>query len=82
MAVGYELKYKIRNQNWENPYRTLQVHASRDEIARFATEGYLVRESLFSPQETQGLRVALDELADASGWRGAVDQRNDRHILD
>ncbi len=88
MAVGYELKYKIRNQNWENPYRNLQVHASQDEIARFATEGYLVRESLVSPQETQGLRVALDELAEKEiGTVGISKSQNFgglflRHLMD
>jgi len=64
MEEHYELRYKIRNQNWENPYRDVTVHASREEIAHFGAQGYLVRERLFSPEQTQRLKAALDEVAE------------------
>lgn len=64
MADTYELNYKIRNQNWENPYRKIQVHASQEEIERFGKEGYLIRESLFSAGHVLRLKNALDELSE------------------
>ena len=61
----YNLTYRIRNAEWrtEDTVRPLEVHAAPEEIARFAAEGYLVRENLFSPEQTQRLRDAADEVA-------------------
>ena len=63
--TGYTLKYRIRNSERGDNYnlREIDVHASPEEIQRFAADGYLVRERLFSPEQTQKLRDALDELA-------------------
>ena len=42
----------------------MEGYASVEEIAIFREQGYLVRESLFTPAQTERLRVALQEVAD------------------
>ena len=58
-------EYRIRNSERGDDHnlREIEVHATPEEIQRLAADGYLVRERLFSPEQTQRLRDALDELA-------------------
>ena len=63
--IGYTLNYRIRNSERGDDHnrREIDVHATPEEIAQLAEDGYLVRERLFSPEQTQRLRDALDDLA-------------------
>ena len=69
----YILRYRIRNSERGDDHnlRKMDVHATPDEIQRLATDGFLVRERLFSPEQTQILRDALDSLAAEEVAQGA-----------
>jgi ectoine hydroxylase-related dioxygenase (phytanoyl-CoA dioxygenase family) len=58
----HQINYRIHSHF--DPYRQVEVHATPEEIARFVAEGYLVRERLFSPEQTGRLKQALDALAE------------------
>lgn len=45
-----------------DPHRPVRVHASADEVAGFARDGYLVREGMFDAAELDRLRTAMDEV--------------------
>lgn len=59
------LTYKILNHDLADPYRTVNVEATPDEIDRLTRDGYLVRERLFQGDALERLRTALDEVAAA-----------------
>lgn len=61
----HELTYRLRNHDLDDPARRVEVHASREEIAAFARDGYLVRERLIAGEGLERLRAALDEVARA-----------------
>lgn len=56
-TLTFRIMTNIENEDQE---RTIEVYASPEEIQQLATEGYLVRERLFSGQELERLRIALD----------------------
>jgi ectoine hydroxylase-related dioxygenase (phytanoyl-CoA dioxygenase family) len=58
----HTIHYDILNQRPGDPQRKVEVHASPEEINRFAEEGYLIREKVFSGESLQRLRDALDRL--------------------
>ncbi len=58
----YPLTYRICSHDRTNPVRPVEVHATPEEIIRFAEQGYLVRERLFSMEQVERLRNALDEV--------------------
>lgn len=47
----------------QTPVRNVEVQASRQEIEHLVNQGYLVRESLLSPDMLERLRTAVDEVA-------------------
>lgn len=61
----FTMTYRIRNAEWreQDALRSFDVHATPQEIERLTAEGYLVRERHFSPEQTQRLKEALDEVA-------------------
>lgn len=63
-AETHSLTYRIRNNDRNLPVRTLEVHATSDELAFFAEQGYLIRERLFPPEHVERLRTALAEILD------------------
>ncbi len=89
-APGYTLQYRLRNHDLTDPARTVEVRASPEEIARFARDGYLVREGLFEGGRLDRLRTALDAVVAAeSGEVGAKHGRDRRfgghflrHLMD
>jgi len=48
----HTIQYRILNNYRADPLRTVEVYASVEEIAFFREQGYLVRESLFTPAPT------------------------------
>lgn len=63
--------YRIRNHDMADPHRTIEVHASREQLEHLATEGYMVRERLITGDHLETLRAAVDELA--AGIKGKED---------
>lgn len=61
----FTLTYRIVNHDRTSPTRSVEVLASREEIERLKTEGYLVRERLFGPRPLEALRQALEEVSSA-----------------
>jgi len=57
------IHYRVLNFDLADPEREVAVHATVDEVAQFARDGYLVRERLFQGAELARLRAALDEVA-------------------
>ena len=55
--------YHIRNHDRAETRRTVEVYATPEEVTHLETQGYLVRENLFSPEQVTSLRSALDEVA-------------------
>ena len=49
------------------PDRTYQIQATETEVSHLVEQGYLIYESLFSPEQTQRLRDALDSVAEQEG---------------
>lgn len=82
----YRIDYNIHGHF--DPHRSVEVHATPDEIAQFAAGGYLVRERLFSNEQTERLKAALDALAEEeSGDIGISRSRSFgglflRHLMD
>lgn len=80
----YNLRYTIHHHFL--PEREIEVHATPEEISDFAEQGYLVRERLFSPEQVEKLRAALDEVAEQE--RHLIRQGRDwggvflRHLMD
>ena len=61
-AKNYTLHYHINSQYLSSTERSVEVHATPQEIRQFAEQGYLIRERLFQGAELDTLRTALDEL--------------------
>ncbi len=59
----HTLHYRILNSDLADPHRVVEVHATPEEIARFAENGYLVRERVFAGEALARLRAALDTVA-------------------
>lgn len=60
---SFRFRYRIRNGEKGNPECEVEVYATREEITAFTERGYLVRERLFTPEQVERLRAALDEVA-------------------
>jgi ectoine hydroxylase-related dioxygenase (phytanoyl-CoA dioxygenase family) len=58
----YTIGYEVLNHQIPRLTREVEVHATQEEIGRFAETGYLVRKKLFAGEELEKLRNALDEL--------------------
>ena len=70
-AGRHVITYRLRNHDLQDPRRRVEVHATPEEIQRFAEDGYLVRERLFQGEQLGRLRAALDEVVEAeAGGRG------------
>jgi ectoine hydroxylase-related dioxygenase (phytanoyl-CoA dioxygenase family) len=61
----YTVDFRLRNHDLEDPARPVSVQATPEEIERFATEGYLVRERLLRGAQLDRFRAAMDEVAAA-----------------
>ncbi len=59
----HELTYRICSHDRTDPIRRVEVYAGPDELEQFGEQGYLVRERLFSPEQVEALRAALEEVA-------------------
>ncbi len=68
----HTLTFKICSHDRTDPVRVVDVHASPEEIARLVADGYLVRERLFSPEQVERMRRALDEVAEREVEGGAI----------
>jgi ectoine hydroxylase-related dioxygenase (phytanoyl-CoA dioxygenase family) len=68
----HTLQYRILNNYRADPLRTVEVYASPQELAFFREQGYLVRERLFTPDQIERLRDALQEIADQEVSDGRV----------
>ncbi|MBI1928294.1 phytanoyl-CoA dioxygenase family protein [Candidatus Poribacteria bacterium] len=85
----YTLTYRILNHDLKDPERKVDVHATPEEIRQLVDEGYLVRERLFSGEQLERLRAALDVVE-----AGEIDNHQDvgrsrrfgglflRHLMD
>lgn len=86
----HTLTYHIRNSRRADTKRTIEVHATPEELTQLREEGYLLRERLFSPEQVERLRAALGEVAEREfpgGVEGLAEwQRRDglylRHLMD
>ncbi|MEM7134254.1 MAG: phytanoyl-CoA dioxygenase family protein [Chloroflexota bacterium] len=58
-TISYKIMTNAANEDTE---RTIDVYASPEEIEQFSTQGYLIRQGLFSEQQLQQFRDALDEI--------------------
>jgi ectoine hydroxylase-related dioxygenase (phytanoyl-CoA dioxygenase family) len=61
----YTVDYRLRNHDLEDATRPVSVHATPEDVERFAAEGYLVRERLVQGVQLDRLRAAMDEVAAA-----------------
>ncbi|HLV78697.1 MAG TPA: phytanoyl-CoA dioxygenase family protein, partial [Chthonomonadaceae bacterium] len=68
----HTLTFKICSHDRTDPVRVVDVHASPEEIVRLVADGYLVRERLFSPEQVEQMRRALDEVAEREVEGGAI----------
>lgn len=64
LPEGYQLTYRVRNQDAPDTRRSVHVLATPEEIQQLVRDGYLVRERLFSSEQVELLRAALDEVAE------------------
>jgi ectoine hydroxylase-related dioxygenase (phytanoyl-CoA dioxygenase family) len=74
------LEYRIVGNDRVNTPRQIEVHATPDELARFAREGYFVRPALLSPDHIQRLKQAMDEIAEQELAEGAVSLSESREF--
>jgi ectoine hydroxylase-related dioxygenase (phytanoyl-CoA dioxygenase family) len=89
-AGRHTLTYHIRNSRRADTRREIDVHATPEELERFRTDGYLVREKLFGAEQVERLRTALGEVMEREhpgGLDGLAEwQRRDgvymRHLMD
>lgn len=58
----YALPYRVLSQYLATKERTVEVHATPQEVQQLVNQGYLVRERLFTDDGLAQLRTALDEL--------------------
>src|SRR5436309_1357726 len=72
-AADHHLTYRICSHDRTNPVRPVEVHATPEEIIRFAEQGYLVRERLFSTEQVERLRGALEEVVQQETGEGLPD---------
>jgi ectoine hydroxylase-related dioxygenase (phytanoyl-CoA dioxygenase family) len=56
-------EYRILNHDLRDPVRTVDVHATREQVRHLEAEGYLVRERLLTEEHLARLRAAADEIA-------------------
>ncbi|GAB4455386.1 MAG: hypothetical protein OHK0029_11430 [Armatimonadaceae bacterium] len=80
----YTQKYRIRDAHKGNPEREVTVHATREEIADFVRDGYLVRRQGLTLEHVQKLRDAVDTVAAQertlpSSWGTFLRQLLDKH---
>lgn len=67
----HTIAYHICSHDPVKAFRTIDVYAAPDEVAQLAEDGFLVRERLFSREQTTTLRSALDEVAERELDAGA-----------
>lgn len=58
-TISYQI---MTNMAGEDTERSFEVYASPEEIEQFGKQGYLVRKGLFSDEQLQQYRDALDEV--------------------
>lgn len=58
-TISYKIMTNLADEDTE---RSFQVYASPEEIEQFGKQGYLVRKGLFSDEQLQRYRDALDEV--------------------
>lgn len=58
----YTIPYRVLSQYLATRERTVDVHATPQEIQQLVNQGYLVRERLFTEEGLECLRTALDEI--------------------
>lgn len=63
--MSYTLNYHIYHHFL--PDRKYEIQATETEVSQLVEDGYLIYESLFSPEQTQRLREALDSVAEQEG---------------
>lgn len=66
----HTIRYRILNNYRSDAVRDIDVYAGPDELEFFRSQGYLVREALFAPEQVERLRSALHEVADAEVREG------------
>lgn len=62
---GHAVNYHIINPKLGNPDRTINVHASPEQIKHLVVQGYLIQEGLFSSEQIESMREALEQVAAA-----------------
>lgn len=60
----YNIQYKIINYNLDNPFRSVDVHATLEEIELLANHGFLVKRQIINSETVKVLKSAVDELVD------------------
>jgi ectoine hydroxylase-related dioxygenase (phytanoyl-CoA dioxygenase family) len=70
-STGHQVNYRIRTYDWE-PNRTIDVHATPEQIESLAKNGYMVRERLITGEHLEKLRAAADEIAAEAGGEQAA----------
>jgi ectoine hydroxylase-related dioxygenase (phytanoyl-CoA dioxygenase family) len=60
----YEIDYDILTQYLPERARKVEVYATPEEVNHLATQGFLVRERLFTGESLEHLRTAIDELTE------------------
>lgn len=58
----YDLTYRVLSQYLPNPERVIDVHATAAEVQHLVSQGYIVRERLFTDAALAEVRAALDEV--------------------
>jgi ectoine hydroxylase-related dioxygenase (phytanoyl-CoA dioxygenase family) len=58
----HNIPYRINSQYLPVRERTVEVHASIEEIEHFAQEGFFVRNRLFAGAQLEAMRSAIDDL--------------------
>ncbi|HZO91151.1 MAG TPA: phytanoyl-CoA dioxygenase family protein [Chthonomonadaceae bacterium] len=64
--------FRLCSHDRTNPIREVEVYASPEEITFLEEQGYLVRERLFTPEQVEHLRRALEAVASREAEGGLV----------
>lgn len=78
----------MRGSEFGRTSRTVDVHATPEEVRYFAEQGFLVRERLFPPEHVARLKAALDEVAAREGGKKLMTGSRNyggvflRHLMD
>jgi len=84
----HTIRYFLKAPEYGRSHREVDVHATAGEIAYFATNGFLVRERLFTAEHTATLKAALDEVIEREGREKQMNRSRNyggvflRHLMD